>query len=84
MLGVGEGECIMLKAILVSALGGILSGHYVRNGWRALFLVIALIGAETAYEAIHHPWSGRHDIGAFGVLDTVGSGAVLVGELLSG
>ena len=27
-------------------------------------IVIALIGAETAYEAVHHHWSGRHDISA--------------------
>lgn len=73
----------MLKALVISALGGIVSGHFVRNGWKALFLVIALIGAETAYEAMHHHWSGRRDVGVFGLLDTVGSGAMLVGEILS-
>ena len=73
----------MLKALLVSALGGVLSGHTVRSGWTALMLVLMLIGAETTYEAIHHHWSVRHDVGAFGLLDTVGSGALLVGEVLS-
>ncbi|HWJ72129.1 MAG TPA: hypothetical protein VNX29_03080 [Kaistia sp.] len=73
----------MLKAIVVSALGGVMSGHFVRNGWKAMFLVVALIGAEATYEVIHHHWSGRRDIGVFGLLDTIGSGAVLVGEALS-
>jgi len=73
----------MLKAVLISALAGILCGHLVRNGWHAAFLVIALIGAETAFGALHHHWSGRHDVGLFAVLDTVGSSAMLIGEALS-
>ncbi len=73
----------MLKALLVSALGGITSGHALRNGWAALALLLMLIGAETTYEAVHRHWSIRHDLAAFGILDTVGSGALLVGEVLS-
>ncbi len=73
----------MLKALLVSALGGISSGHAVRNGWTALVLVLMLIGAETTYEAVHRHWSLKRDLAAFGLLDTVGSGALLVGEVLS-
>ena len=74
---------MMLKALLVSALGGIFSGHTIRSGWAALVLMLMLISAETTYEAVRHHWSARHDVGAFGLLDTVGSGALLVGEVLS-
>lgn len=74
---------MFLKAVIVSAIGGILSGRFVRNGWKALFLLVALASAETAFEAVRHSYAIRSDLGLFGVLDTVGSTAVLVGEALS-
>lgn len=73
----------MWKAVVIAALGGMLSGHWVRNGWWALLLLIGLVCTETTYEAIRHHWKPVADVGAFALLDTVGSTAVLVGEVLS-
>ncbi|MBB3930747.1 hypothetical protein GGR25_001786 [Kaistia hirudinis] len=73
----------MLKAVVVAALGGVLSGHSIRNGWWALLLLVGLVCVETGYEAVAHHWGPVHDAAAFAVLDTVGSTAVLVGEVLS-
>ena len=81
--GAETGDPSMVKAILVAALGGMFSGHFVRNGWRALFLMLAFVGLETTLEGAHHHWSEWRHVGAFGVLDTVGSGALLVSEALS-
>lgn len=73
----------MWKAVIVAALGGVLSGHWVRNGWWALVLLVGLVSVETGYEAVEHHWSPVHDVAAFALLDTVGSTAVLVGEVLA-
>ncbi|MCX5493090.1 hypothetical protein OSH11_00070 [Kaistia dalseonensis] len=73
----------MLKAVIVAAIGGILSGHSVRNGWRALFLIMALILTETGVEAARHHLPPETDVGVFAMLDTVGSFAMLVGGALA-
>ena len=73
----------MLKPIIVAAIGGILSGHTVRHGWSALFLIMALIATETGVEAVRHHMAPVADVGMFAVLDTVGSAAMLVGGALA-
>lgn len=73
----------MAKAIVVAALGGMLSGHWVRNGWWALLLLIGIVSTEVTVETVHHHWTPAHDVAAFAVLDWVGSMAVLLGEALT-
>jgi high-affinity nickel permease len=74
----------MWKAVVVAALGGMLSGHWIRNGWLALVLLMGLVIAETGVEAVRHHWKPLHDIGNFALVDTVGSTALLLSEALSG
>ena len=74
----------MWKAVVVAALGGVLSGRWIRNGWWALVLLVGLVSIETGYEAVHRHWQPLRDVEAFFLLDTVGSTALLIGEVLSG
>lgn len=73
----------ILKALVIAILGGLLAGHWVRNGWLALLLMIGLVGTETTYEAVHRHWRPVRDVEAFALLDTAGSAALLIGEVLS-
>lgn len=73
----------MLKALVLTTLGGFVSGRVVRNGWLAVLLMIGLVGSETTYEAIHRHWRPLKDVAAFSALDTTGSAAVLLGEVLA-
>jgi len=72
----------MVKAIVIAALGGFLWGRWIRNGWLALLLLVALVAAEAGLVTSRHDWSPLAGIGMFFLLDTVGSAAVLLGLAL--
>jgi hypothetical protein len=74
----------VLKATLIAALCGILSGRFLRNLWWAAFLVAALIVGGTGYEAIRHPAGLDRDARNFGILDATGTTAIVIGEWLAG
>jgi len=72
----------MVKAIVIAALGGVLWGRWIRNGWLGLLLLVAFVAGEASLIASRHDWSLLAGIGMFYLLDGVGSASLLVGLAL--